>query len=162
MTLTDLIPSLSGKPRPRKANRIETKLRKAQEHLAAVREDNAKLLDWQAGADDFFAILMHDVVTTNAALGLEQQLRDEAEAVAEQMRVNRDEWRDRALQLQARFGAQIAAEDNANRIDVPPMIRPIDGPEDMATGPIDVRALWDARDAGLLGPVLDPGRAATH
>ena len=162
MTLTDFIPALGGKPRPRKANRIETRLRKAQEHLAAVREDNAKLLDRQAAADDFFAILMHDVVTTNAALGLEQQLRAEAEMVAEQMRVNRDEWRDRALQLQARFGPQIAAEDNANAVTVPPMIRPIDGPEDMATGPIDVRALWDARDAGLLGPVLDPGHATTH
>lgn len=161
MTLADFIPVLSGKPRPRKANRIETRLRKAQFHLAAVREDNAKLLDRQAAADDFFAILMRDVVTTNAALGLEQQLRAEAEQVAEEMRVNRDEWRDRALQLQARFGAQIAAEDNANRIDVPPMIRPIDGPEDMATGPIDVRALWDARDAGLLGPVLNPGCVTT-
>lgn len=32
--------------------------------------------------------------------------------------------------------------------------------EDQATGPIDVRALWEARDAGLLGPlrpVTDPG-----
>jgi hypothetical protein len=126
-----------------------------------LRDENVKLLNRQAAADDFFAILWHDVVTTNAALGQEKQARGDAEEAAAQMRMERDEWRDKALALQARFGPQIAAEANANRIDVPPMVRPIDGPEDEATGPINVRALWDARDAGLLGPVTDPGRAAT-
>ena len=157
MTLTDLIPSLGGRPKPRKANRIETRLRKAQEYLAAVREDNAKLLDRQAAADEFFAILMHDVVTTNAALGLAQQLYGEYKAAAEQMQAERDEWRDEALAVRARFGAQIAAEENANRVTVPPMVRDTSAVEDQATGPIDVRALWDARDAGLLKPVTDPG-----
>jgi outer membrane murein-binding lipoprotein Lpp len=80
---------------------------------------------------------------------------------ARQASQERDEWRARALALQARFGAQIAAEENANAITVPPAVRPIDGPEDEATAPIDVRPLWKARDAGLLGPVLDPGQAVT-
>ncbi len=159
MSLTDLLPSLGGKPRPRKANRIETRLRKAQEHLAAVREDNARLLDRQAAADDFFAILMHDVVTTNAALGMEQQLRGEAEETAEQMQVDRDAWRDEALALRARFGAQIAAEENAHRIDVPPMVRDTSAIEDQATGPIYVQTLWDALGVGPTAAVTDPGRS---
>lgn len=165
MTLADLIPALGGKPRPRKANRIETRLRKAQVHLAAVREDNAKLLDRQAAADDFFAILMNDVVTTNAALGLAQQLYREYKAAADQMEAERDEWRDEALALRARFGAQIAAEENTHRIDVPPMVRDTSAIEDQATGPIYVQPLWDAAAAGLIGPttaVTDPGHVTTH
>jgi small-conductance mechanosensitive channel len=34
-------------------------------------------------------------------------------------------------------------------------------PDDQDTGTFNVTALWDARDAGLLGPVTDPGRIAT-
>lgn len=74
-----------------------------------------------------------------------------------QARDERDEWRDEALRLRAKFGPQLAAEANANRITVPPMVRDTSAVEDQATGPIDVKALWDARDAGLLGPVTDPG-----
>lgn len=75
---------------------------------------------------------------------------------------DRDEWRDQALALRARFGAQIAAEANANRVTVPPMVRDTSAIEDQATGPINVTALWEARDAGLLGPVLDPGHHTTQ
>lgn len=153
MTLTARIPTLKGHGRRRAVDKVEQ-----------LRDDNIKLLNRQAAADDFFAILLHDVVTTNAALEAERQLRAEAEEAAAQMRMERDGWRGDALALRARFGAQLAAEANANRIDVPPMIRPIDGPEDQATGPIDVRevqALWDARAAGLLGAVTDPGHATT-
>lgn len=60
--------------------------------------------------------------------------------------------------LRGKFAAQLAAEANANRIDVPPMVRDTSAIEDQATGPIDVTALWEARDAGRLGPVTDPGR----
>lgn len=160
MTLT--IPFVSRREKPRKANRVETKLARTREQLAAVRQDNAKLLNRQAAADDYFAILMHDVTTTNAALAAEKELRGEAEEAAAQMQMERDEWRDEALALRARFGPQLAAEANANRVNVPPMVRDTSAIEDQATGPIDVTALWDARDAGLLGPVTDPGHATTH
>lgn len=130
-----------------------------------LRDENVKLLNRQAAADDFFAILWHDVVTTNAALGQEMQARGDAEMAAAQMQVECDEWRDMALALQARFGPQIAAEENANRIDVPPMVRDTSDPRDQATGPIYVQPLWDARDAGLIGsftdPGTDPGRTTT-
>ncbi len=71
---------------------------------------------------------------------------------------DRDTWRDQALALQDRFGAQIAAEANASRITVPQMQR-IGCDQD--TAPTNVRPLWAARDAGLLGPVLDPGHTTT-
>jgi hypothetical protein len=127
-----------------------------------LRDENVRLLNRQAAADDFFAILLNDVTTTNTAWQNEKQLRGEAEEAAAQMQMDRDEWRDRALALQARFGAQIAAEENAHRITVPPAIRPISGPEEEATAPIDVRPLWAARDAGLLGPVTNPGHVHTE
>jgi hypothetical protein len=124
-----------------------------------LRDENVRLLNRQAAADDFFAILLHDVTTTNAAWQQEKQLRGEAEEAAAQMRMERDEWMAEALRLRAQLAPYKAAEANANRIDVPPMVRDTSAVEDQATGPIDVRevrALWDARDAGLLGPVLDP------
>ena len=71
----------------------------------------------------------------------------------------RNYWRDEALRLRARFSGPLAAEANANAITVPCGIRDTSAVEDQATGPIDVRPLWAARDAGLLGPVTDPGRA---
>lgn len=60
--------------------------------------------------------------------------------------------------LRKRLAPFLAAQANANRVTVPPMERDTTAIEDQATGPINVTALWEARDAGLLGPVLDPGR----
>jgi hypothetical protein len=135
----NLIPSLKGHGRRRAVDKVDE-----------LRQENTHLLDRQAAADDFFAALMRDVTDTNAAWEQEKQLRGEAEEAAAQMRMERDNWRDRALALQERFGVELAAEANANAITVPLMIRPVDGPEDQATAPIDVRPLWEARDAGLL------------
>jgi hypothetical protein len=128
--------------------------------MALLRDENVHLLNRQAAADDFFAILMHDVVTTNAAWEQEKRLRGEAEEAAARMQSDRDEWRDMALSLQARFGPQLAAEANAAAVTVPPMVRDTTAIEDQATGPIYVRPLQEAAAAGLLGPVLDPGRIA--
>ena len=86
-----------------------------------------------------------------------EELVVQQQADIDELTVERDYWRDEALALKARFSAQLAADANAHRITVPPMVRPVDGPEDQATGPIDVRPLWAAADAGLLGPVTDPG-----
>ena len=60
--------------------------------------------------------------------------------------------------LRKRLAPFLSAQANANRVDVPPMERDTSAIEDQATGPINVTALWEARDAGLLGPVTDPGR----
>ena len=53
---------------------------------------------------------------------------------------DRDEWRDQALALRARFGDQIAAEENANAVTVPPAYRDTTDPADQATQPIPVIA----------------------
>jgi hypothetical protein len=71
---------------------------------------------------------------------------------------DRDEWREQALALWERFGPQIAAEENATAVTVPPMQRDTTAIEDQATQPIPVLHLPDAAAAGLLGPVLDPGQ----
>jgi hypothetical protein len=148
VTLNDLIPA------PLRGNGS----RRAVDKLAELREENVKLLDRQAAADDYFALLMQDRGEVYAAWTWSEQARQEAETAAARMQSERDEWRDEALALRARFGHQIAAEANAAAITVPPMVRDTSAIEDQATGPINVTALWEARDAGLLGPVTDPGR----
>lgn len=147
MTLADLIPALKGPGS-----------RRAVDKVAELRTENTRLLTFLHGAGDEIALLRWDVTVAVTRQG-------EAEEAAAQMRMERDtaveerdEWRDEALRLRAKFSAQLAAEANAQRVDVPPAIRPIDGPEDEATAPIDVRPLREAAAAGLLGPVIDPGR----
>ncbi|WP_045562334.1 hypothetical protein [Streptomyces sp. FxanaA7] len=156
--MTSILPRLRGTGSHRADDRIaELKAEHATE-MAALRDENVRHLNRQAGSDDFFAVLMHDVVTTNAAWEQEKQLRAEAEEAASQMRMERDEWRDEALALRARFGPQLAAEANANAVTVPCGYRDTSAIEDQATEPIDVRPLWEVRDAGLLGAVGEPGR----
>jgi hypothetical protein len=152
------IPFVSRREKPRKANRVEVKLARTREQLAAVRQDNVKLLNRQAAADDFFAILMNDVVTTNEAWQQEKKARTLLEDINRSLRSEVDAWQELADGLRAQLAPFLAAEANANRVDVPPMVRDTSAMEDQATGPIDVTALWEARDAGLLGPVTDPGR----
>ncbi|MFJ6559899.1 hypothetical protein ACIQMV_08460 [Streptomyces sp. NPDC091412] len=65
-------------------------------------------------------------------------------AVVDGLVAERDELRDQLSAMCVKFGPQLAAEANANRVDVPPMERPIDGPEDQATEPIRVITLQEA------------------
>ena len=119
-----------------------------------LRRDMAKVMNRQAAADDFFAILMHDVVTTNAAWQQEKRLRGEAEEATERMQSDRDEWMAEAERLAAELAPYKAAEANAAAVDVPPMKRI--GCDDDTTS-VDVTALWEAAEAGLL-PGCGPGR----
>ncbi|GAA4823803.1 hypothetical protein [Streptomyces ziwulingensis] len=72
----------------------------------------------------------------------------------------RDYWMTDARRLRDRFSAQIAADANAVRVEVPPMVRDTSDPADQATQPIAVITLAEAAAAGRLGPVTDPGRVA--
>lgn len=74
----------------------------------------------------------------------------------------RDALAEEVAWLRNKFGPQLAAEANATRMTVPCGYRDTTAIEDQATGPIDVRALWQARDAGLLGAVTDPGQVTTR
>ena len=78
------------------------------------------------------------------------------QATVDRLTVHRDELLTEVTALKERFGPELAAEANANRIDVPRMAR-IGADQETVPQGIDVTTLWAARDAGLLGPVTDPG-----
>ena len=131
--------------------------RRASDKVTELRAENVRLLTLLAGADDAFALLhqeLADVKEKQAAAELEvvQQQADIDYLIAE-----RDGLSEELAAFKRRFAAQLAAEANANRVDVPPMVRDASAPEDQATAPIDVRPLWEALG---VGPVTDPGR--TH
>lgn len=155
MTLADLIPGLRDKqPKPRKANRPEIKLARTEEHLAAVQADNAKLLDRQMAADDYFELLVRDRTDVYDAWRHEGRKRAEAEIAAALMQSDRD----KAIAEREADAAELhelrAFKANAEAVTVPPMERDTRNGADQATGPIDVRPLQEAAAAGLLGPVV--------
>ena len=104
----------------------------------------SQLKRWQEQANDFFARLVADREEVYGCWLDERNGRLVAESAASQMRSERDEWRDEALALRAQLAPYRAAEANAHKVTVPPMVRRIDGPGDEATGPIDVRSLREA------------------
>jgi hypothetical protein len=132
--------------------------RRAVDKVEELRRDLAKAVGFLYAAGDEITLLRNDLADARgkqaeAELIVVKQLADIDDLTAE-----RDHWRDAALALQKRFGPQLAAEANANAVTVPSWVRDTSDPADQATGPIDVSPLWEARDAGLLGPVTDPGR----
>ncbi|MCX5137639.1 hypothetical protein OOK06_36840 [Streptomyces sp. NBC_00340] len=146
MSISSLIPALKGNGR-----------RRAVDEVDRLRENEVIILTNLHAAGDEIALLRNDVAVKEAEAAEERRLRGEAErraAVAEQ---ERNDMHAELLRLQARFGPQIAAEANANRIDVPRAIRPVDCPEDQATAPIDVRPLWAALGTEPAA-TADPGR----
>jgi len=149
VTLTELIPGLKG-----------TGSRRAVDKVAELRDENRRLLTIIAGSDDAFMLLRQELGETAAKQGAAEELVVQQQADIDDLTAERDEWRNEALRLRARFGPQIAAEANAHAVDVPPGIRPIDGPQDQATGPIYVKPLWDALGAGPTAAVTDPGHVA--
>jgi hypothetical protein len=138
VTLNDLIPAFRGNGS-----------RRAVDKVAELREENVRLLNRQAAADDYFALLMQDRSEVYAAWTWSEQARQEAETAAACMQSERDEWRDEAIALRAQLAPYLAAEANANAIPVPPMVRDTSAIEDQATAPqgIDVRPLWAALTA---------------
>ena len=147
MTVLDHIPALKGHGR-----------RRAVDKVAELRRDLTMALSHLHAAGDEIALLQQDLTVARGMQAEAEELVVQQQADIDDLAAERDQWMAETLALKARFSAQLAAEANAHRITVPPMVRPVDGPEDEATGPIDVTALWEARDAGLLGPVTDPGR----
>lgn len=147
LTLTDLLPVRRDR-RKHTHGGIVRKLR------AEIQE----LLDWQAGADDYFERLTQDREQVYGAWQFAEQCRQEAETVAACLQSERDElleesaeWRVEAQTLRARLAPYLAAEANATAVTVPPMVRDTSATEDQATGPIDVRGL---RERFATGPVV--------
>jgi hypothetical protein len=129
----------------------------APAEVERLRAENARVRTLLDGAHQLIAGLQMREAEALAKQGDAEEIVVQQLANIEDLRAERDELLAEVLKFRARFGPQMAAEANANRVTVPPMVRPISGPEEEATAPIDVRPLWAARDAGLLGPVTDPG-----
>ncbi|MFE0470570.1 hypothetical protein ACFW2V_02990 [Streptomyces sp. NPDC058947] len=149
MSITDLLPA-----------RISRPARPARKHRAV--DEVTRLRALLDGANALIRGLQLQVADRDAALHETRTMQAEAEELVvkqqadiDDLTAERDQWMAEALALKARFSAQLAVEANTHRIDVPPMVRPIDGPEDEATAPIDVQPLWDALG---IQPVTDPGR----
>jgi hypothetical protein len=92
---------------------------------------------------------------TSACQAQAEELVVKLQADVDDLTAERDQLAEELAALRLRFAPQLAAEANATRITVPPMIRDTSALEDQATGPIDVRPLWDALG---IRPVTDPGR----
>ncbi|GGT85452.1 hypothetical protein [Streptomyces coeruleorubidus] len=146
MTITDLIPALKGHGRRRAVDEVE-RLREREQQLETA----------LGAAGDEVALLRWDLTVAHEQLVETQELVVTQLANLDDLRAENDQLAEENTALKTRFGAQLAAEANAHRITVPRGVRPIDGPEDQATEPIDVRPLWDALD---IRPVTDPGRIA--
>jgi chromosome segregation ATPase len=131
--------------------------RRAVDKVAELRDENRRLLTILGGADDAFALLHQELAETREKQAQAEEIVVQQQADIEDLRAERDELLAEVLALRARFSAQLAAEANANRINVPPMVR-IGADQDTHPHGINVMPLWEARDAGLLGPVTDPGR----
>lgn len=150
MTLTDLIPALKGSGRRRAVDKVEE-----------LRSDVTALLASLYGAEHETAGLRQRLAATAAQQAEAELVVVQQQADIDDLTAERDALAEEVAALKRRFGPQLAAEANAARIDVPPMIRDTDDPADQATAPIDVRPLWEALGGRYLGPVLDPGHVTT-
>ena len=144
MTITDLIPALKGHGR-----------RRAVDEVDRLRVDNRNLFTRLMAADDAIAILRNDLADAHARQAEAEELVVKEQADRLDLADERDELAAELAALKKRFAAQLAAEANATRVDVPPMVRDTSDPADQATAPIDVRPLWVALG---IGPVTNPGR----
>jgi hypothetical protein len=88
---------------------------------------------------------------TAAQLAEAEEIVVKQQADVDDLTAERDGLAEELAALKRRFAPQLAAEANAHRITVPPMVRDTSAVEDQATQPIPVHTQWDA-----LGP------ATTH
>jgi hypothetical protein len=129
--------------------------RRAVDRVAELREENSLLLNRQAAADDYFTRLMDDLSQMYTAWRHSEWKAECAEGLALarqvelcELRTERDQLVDEVRALRSQLAPYLAAEANAQSVTVPPMVRDTTAIEDQATGPIDVRPLWQALDIG--------------
>src|SRR5690606_14221031 len=71
VSLTDRIPGRREKPR--RKHRADDRIAALQAELATLRDENVKLLNRQAAADDYFALITEDATVTNQAWRREKE-----------------------------------------------------------------------------------------
>jgi hypothetical protein len=139
VSITGLLPALRGHGR-----------RRAVDEVDRLRENEAILLTSLHAAGDDIARLQQQLATARAHQAEAEMVVVCQQADLDDLTAERDGLAEELAALKTKFAAELAAEANANAITVPLMIRDTSAIEDQATGPIDVRPLWEARDAGLL------------
>jgi hypothetical protein len=150
VSLADLIPVRlpARKPRPqakhRAADEVERLRMKLQWAHSLIRTQQVRIDDAEIRND-----------WTAAQQIAAEELVVQQQAAIDDLTAERDGLLEEVAALKRRFAAQLAADANATRITVPPMIRDTSALEDQATGPIDVRPLWAALGVQA---VTDPGR----
>ncbi|WP_137991226.1 hypothetical protein [Streptomyces vilmorinianum] len=105
---------------------------------AELRDENRKLLERQAAADEFFGRLLADRDAVYDAWQTAKQHAAEAELVVVCQQAEIEELKEEAAALRAALA-------NACAVSVPPAARDID-PDDRPTEPtgIHVKPIWDA------------------
>lgn len=128
--------------------------RRAVDKVAELRDENRRLLTITHRAGDDIALLQQELAEARALQAEAEELVVQQQADIDDLTAERDQLAEEVAALKHRFSAQLAAEANAARVTVPPMVRDTSDPTDQATAPIDVRPLWDAHG---IRPVTDPG-----
>ncbi|MEG8275719.1 hypothetical protein [Streptomyces sp. AHA2] len=131
--------------------------RRAVDEVERLRQREQQLETALGRAGDEVALLRWDLTEARRELVQTQELVVTQLANLDDLRAENDQLAEENTALKSRFSAHLAADANANRITVPRMVRDTTALEDQATGPIDVRPLWDAHG---IRPVTDPGRIA--
>lgn len=139
MAITDLAPAVFH--RTERKHRAKDTIRRLRRELADLADKLRAADAKQRAADDFFNRLLEDRRHLYGAWEFAELKRQEAEQVAMCAMEETASLNAEVDELRAQLAPFLAAEANAHRVDVPPMVRPIDGPEDEATGPIDVTEL---------------------
>lgn len=111
--------------------------------MGRLREENVALLNRQAAADDFFLLQDQYLTGLEAELAEEKKARSEAETTVVDLTAELDAAREETVALCAELAPYRAAEANANKITVRPMVR-IGADQPTAPQGIDVRTLREA------------------
>ncbi|MFK4869032.1 hypothetical protein ACI3K4_27840 [Streptomyces sp. CSMPJR101] len=130
--MTSFLPRLRGNGVHRADDRIAElearhagELQQLRDEMDLLRSDNIKLLNRQAAADDFFAILRHDVVTANKAWVGERTRRENAEKALVQAE-NAIRLRDRRISdLNRKIDVGVKAEHVIAQTQEIPVITPV-------------------------------------
>ncbi|WP_405848048.1 hypothetical protein OG211_12130 [Streptomyces niveus] len=124
---------------------------RALDRIAELRDENVRLHNRQAAADDYFAVLLEDRADMYTAWRDAVHRADLADDIATARLVaaceavtRAEEAEQQAADMRAELLALRAYKAETTAITVPPMVRDTSNGADQATAPIDVRPLWDA------------------
>lgn len=132
--------------------------RRAVDKVTELRDENRRLRTQVTNASNAYRILDQHLAEARKRKAEVEKINVKQQADIDDLTAENEQLRDELAALKIRFGPQFAAEANAQRITVPPIVRDTSAIEDQATQPIPVLTLQQAHG---IGPVTDPGRIRT-